>query len=74
MARRVSFSEQEIREMLLDGNVGICRYCGMKHYGVEPDVDARRCEGCGRFRVAGVETLLLEETLYRGGDYENSPS
>lgn len=40
-------------------NVGFCRECGAKAYGVEPDARNYTCESCGAAAVYGAEEMLL---------------
>lgn len=40
-------------------NLGGCLACGEHQGGCEPDAENYECEGCGEFKVFGLEQLLL---------------
>lgn len=40
-------------------NPGICCSCGEDQDGCEPDARNYECEGCGEFKVFGVQELIF---------------
>jgi hypothetical protein len=40
-------------------NLGFCKACGAKAYGVEPDARGYVCESCGAHEVYGAEECLM---------------
>ena len=53
-------SNEELTEMMFEGNYGICRKCGEFKDGVEPDADGYKCDSCGSMSVVGLEFAVIE--------------
>ena len=52
-------SDEEMSEIMADGNMGFCLACGNEADGVEPDARKYECENCGAEKVYGFEELLI---------------
>jgi len=52
-------SAEELDELMLDGDNGLCLTCGEWTGGVEPDARKYKCEACGHFSVYGVEEIMI---------------
>jgi hypothetical protein len=58
MTRKIRIDADSLKFAVIQGDTGFCRVCGDQRFGVEPDAMAAKCEKCGRFTVAGIETLV----------------
>ena len=56
---RPVMTTDEMSRAMFDGGQGFCLSCGLETDGVEPDARRYRCDGCGFFKVYGLEELLM---------------
>ena len=55
-------TEEEFQEAV-DGYEGICKECGERRSGCEPDAEDYECESCGANAVQGIENALICGTI-----------